>query len=92
MSGYGIGYTPFRINHKKCNIYPNKCPKVAIDYFYDVKDDTRSTKKMKYSDVIKRLHYGRQGLKFKYVNNTLNAFKSYAGAPGGYGRAPRNSF
>ena len=92
MSGYGIGYIPYRMNTANCNTYLRKCPKESVGYFYDVKHDSRSTKRMKCADILKRLNYGRQGLKFKYVNNTLNAFKSYAGAPGGYGNAPQNKF
>ena len=55
MGGYGKAYIPYRINNKKCNQYQRKCPAVSVGYFYDVKNDSRSTQRMRYSDITKRL-------------------------------------
>ena len=92
MGGYGKGYTPFRINNKKCNDHERRCPSMSIGYFYDAKHDSRSTQRMKYSDYSKRLKYGRVGLKLNRVKKQLNVFKRYTGGPGGAGIAPINRF
>ena len=92
MGGYGKSYIPYRINYKNCNQYKRKCPVLSVGYFYDVKHDSRSTQRMRYSDLTKRLTYGRAGLRLHRVKNKLNAFNRYSGAPGGAGTAPFNRF
>ena len=52
--------------------------------------DSSKTNAMRYSQIVRV--YGQNNGSTRYVNNELNAFGSYSGAPGGSRAPPKNSF
>jgi len=52
--------------------------------------DSSKTNALRYSQIVqvKGRNYGTT----RYINNDLNAFGYYSGAPGGSGEPPRNKF
>jgi hypothetical protein len=50
--------------------------------------DSSNTNALRYSQIVREIGNGSSGI----INNDINAFGYYSGAPGGSGAPPRNKF
>ena len=50
--------------------------------------DSRKINALRYSQIVRGINNGTT----RFINNDLNAFGYYSGAPGGSGAPPRNTF